>query len=94
MVAGFLSILLIHWTRNSEHDNFATSVAGFPPRSEYRSHSDSQNGKRNPEPGETHNSHSILWKPRNPDNKLIIIDRLNDLNPSQGIRPSTIKHTT
>ena len=30
-MAGFFSFSLIRWTRNSEHANFAPSVAGIPP---------------------------------------------------------------
>jgi len=30
-VAGFQGFSLIRWTQNSEHANFALSVAGIPP---------------------------------------------------------------
>jgi hypothetical protein len=31
MTGFFNNSLIIHWTQNSEHDNFAPSVAGIPP---------------------------------------------------------------
>jgi len=72
-MAGFFNISLIHWTRNSEHDNFAPSVAGIPPDLNTDLTLIPKKGKRNPEPGEKNNSRSILWKPLNSGNKLIIL---------------------
>ena len=71
-MAGFQSFSLIRWTRNSEHANFATSVAGIPTQAEFRYHINPGNVIRNLGHVKKIRVKSC-GKPLNPNNDLILL---------------------